>query len=261
MRIAFAAAGAQLVPVPVDAEGLIVERLPANADVICLCPSHQFPLGASLSVARRKALLAFARRRGAVVVEDDYDGEFRYDGSPLEALHAADTDGHVLYVGTFSKSMLPTLRLGFIVAPPWALPTLVAVKNCLDWHCPAWLQSGVAEFIAAGHLNRHVRKMRNLYRRRRQCLMEALTREFAGWLEPIPSHYGMHLAAIAKPGVDCEALAQALARKGIRIHTLRRFHCGEPTQAGLVFGYGLADLPGLKRSLADLYEALRHGAA
>jgi GntR family transcriptional regulator/MocR family aminotransferase len=257
MRVAFAAAGARLVPVPVDRDGLIVERLPDDADIVCLCPSHQFPLGASMSTARRQALLAFARRRGAVIVEDDYDGEFRYDGSPLEALHAADGDGLVFYVGTFSKSMLPALRLGFVVAPPWALPTLVAVRNGLDWHGPTWVQAGVAEFIAAGHLTRHVRKMRNVYRRRRRFLMDALAQRFGRWLEPVPSTYGMHLAAIAKPGVDGDALAQALARRNIRIHSLRRFYLGEPTADGLVFGYGAADESQLRRSLAMLHEALR----
>jgi GntR family transcriptional regulator/MocR family aminotransferase len=256
MRVAFAAAGARLVPVPVDQEGLIVEQLPSDAGVICLCPSHQFPLGASMTMARRRALLEFAHRHGAVVIEDDYDGEFRYDGNPLEALHAADRHDLVFYVGTFSKSMLPALRLGFVVAPAWALPAMIAVKNCLDWHCPSWVQAGVAEFIAAGHLTRHVRRMRNVYRGRRQFLMKALTQNFGRWLSPIPSSYGMHLAAIAKPGVDCDLLAQALARRNIRIHSLRRFYFGQPIENGLIFGYGAADQQQLEQGLVALHDEL-----
>jgi GntR family transcriptional regulator/MocR family aminotransferase len=120
MRVAFGAAGAKLVPVGVDDEGLIVEQLPADVGAICLCPSHQFPLGVAMSMRRRQALVEFARSRGAVIVEDDYDGEFRYDGSPLAALRTPDAADVVFYVGTFSKCMLPTLRLGFVIAPAWA---------------------------------------------------------------------------------------------------------------------------------------------
>lgn len=117
MRAAFAAAGARLVSVGVDDEGLMVEQLPPDVAVICVCPSHQFPLGVTMSMRRRKALVEFARTRGAVIIEDDYDGEFRYDGSPLEALRTAEAADVAFYVGTFSKCMLSALRLGFIVAP------------------------------------------------------------------------------------------------------------------------------------------------
>jgi GntR family transcriptional regulator / MocR family aminotransferase len=163
MRVAFAAAGARLVPVGVDDEGLIVEQLPADVRIICVCPSHQFPLGVTMSARRRQALVAFARRRGAVIIEDDYDGEFRYEGSPLEALRTGDAEDVVCYVGTFSKCMLPSLRLGFIVAPGWALRSLISAKNCMDWHCPMPMQMGVARFIAEGHLERHVRRLRRIY--------------------------------------------------------------------------------------------------
>ena len=256
MRAAFAAAGAVLHPTPVDGEGLIVEALPDAARIVCLCPSHQFPLGVSLSPARRLALLAWARRRGAVIVEDDYDGEFRYAGSPLEALRAGGTD-IVFYVGTFSKSMLPSLRLGFVVAPEWARPTLVAAKNALDWHCPIPLQVAVAAFIAEGRLTRHVRRMRQVYRRRRDLLLERLTGDLSPWLEPIPSTYGMHLAALARPGVEVEAAAEALARQGVYLHSLERYHLGPPTHRGLVFGFGVADEAEIARGLDLLRDALR----
>jgi GntR family transcriptional regulator/MocR family aminotransferase len=256
MRAAFAAVGAVLHPTPVDAEGLIVESLPDGARIVCLCPSHQFPLGVSLSPARRRQLLAWARRRGAVIVEDDYDGEFRYAGSPLEALRVGGPD-IVFYVGTFSKCMLPSLRLGFLVAPEWARPTLVAAKNALDWHCPIPLQAAVAAFIAEGRLTRHVRRMRQVYRRRRDLLLERLTRDLHPWMEPIPSAYGMHLAALARPGVEVEAAAEALARRGVRLHSLERYHLGPPTHRGLVFGFGAADEAEIGRGLDLLHETLR----
>jgi GntR family transcriptional regulator/MocR family aminotransferase len=256
MRAAFAAAGAHLHPTPVDAEGMIVETLPDDARIVCLCPSHQFPLGISLSPARRRALLAWARRRGAVIVEDDYDGEFRYAGSPMEALRAGGPDV-VFYVGTFSKCMLPSLRLGFLVPPEWARPTLVAAKNALDWHCPILLQVAVAAFIAEGRLTRHVRRMRQVYRRRRDLLLGRLTRDLHPWFEPMPSTYGMHLAARARRGVDVEAVVKSLARRGVRLHSLERYHLGPRTHLGLVFGFGAADEAQIGRALDLLHDALR----
>jgi len=212
MRVAFAAAGARLAAVGVDDEGLIVEQLPPGVNVICVCPSHQFPLGVTMSMRRRKALIEFARSHDAVLIEDDYDGEFRYEGSPLEALRTADAADVVFYVGTFSKCMLSALRLGFIIAPEWAMRTLVAAKNCLDWHCPMPVQVGVAGFIAEGHLAHHVRKMRDIYKRRRQLLLNYLQQELGEWLDPIPSCYGMHVAAVARPSVDLDVVAEAYCR-------------------------------------------------
>jgi GntR family transcriptional regulator/MocR family aminotransferase len=257
MRVAFAAAGARLVPVEVDAEGLVVENLPPDVGVICVSPSHQFPLGVTMSARRRQALIDFARARGAVIIEDDYDGEFRYEGQPLKALRTAEAADVVFYVGTFSKCMLPALRLGFVVAPDWAMPTLTAAKNCLDWHCPIPVQLGVSGFIAEGHLARHVRKMRQLYRQRRQRLLARLRQDLGRWLEPIPSFYGMHVAALARAPVDLEAVSEGLLDAGVKIHTLDRYFLGAPTQTGLVFGYGAADLDGIDEGLDRLRDALR----
>jgi GntR family transcriptional regulator / MocR family aminotransferase len=257
MRVAFAAAGAQLVPVPVDAEGLSVERLPQDVSVVCVCPSHQFPLGVTMSTRRRKALLEFARSRGAVIVEDDYDGEFRYDGAALEALrgHEAATDV-VFYVGTFSKCMLPSLRLGFMVTPAWALRTLVAAKNCVDWHCSTPLQMGVSAFISGGHLARHVRRMRYIYKQRRQLLLTSLAADLGKWLEPIPSFYGMHVAAVARTSMDLDRVAETLLRQHLKIHTLSRYYLEAQDRTGLIFGYGAPDLPDIQRGLALLRKTL-----
>ena len=252
LRVAFAAAGARIVPVAVDAEGLVVEDLPADVNVICVTPSHQFPLGMTMSPRRRQVLTAFAQAHGAVIVEDDYDGEFRYDGAPPAALRTADAADCVFYVGSFSKCMLSTLRLGFVVAPAWALPALVVAKNASDWHCPVPLQKGVAAFIAEGLLDRHIRKMRPIYRRRRDVVMTVLRDEFAPWLTPIVSSYGMHIAAVAAPEADVEAVAARVAGEGVKLHTLARYHLGAQTRQGLVFGLGVVDEAQIRQGLAVL---------
>jgi GntR family transcriptional regulator/MocR family aminotransferase len=257
MRIAFAAAGATLVPVPTDAEGLVVSKLPSNASVICVCPSHQFPLGVTMSKRRRRELIEFARLHGAVVIEDDYDGEFRYEGSPLEALRSAKHADVVFYVGTFSKCMLPSLRLGFVVAPKWAISTLTVAKNSLDWHSSTPTQLAVSRFISDGYLTRHVRKMRKVYGTRRQRLLKALRENFAKWLDPIPSFYGMHIAALARSSVNLEAVAEELQSKNVNVHTLSRYYLGPATETGLIFGYGSVDLPEMRHGLALLRQTLQ----
>jgi GntR family transcriptional regulator/MocR family aminotransferase len=250
------AAGARLVPVEVDAEGLIVERLPADVGVICVSPSHQFPLGVTMSRRRRNALVEFARTRGAVIVEDDYDGEFRFDGAPLEALRSSEFADVVFYVGTFSKCMLRALRLGFVVAPDWAMPALITVKNSTDWQCSMPVQIGVSDFIAEGHLDRHIRKMRQIYKKRRQLLLARLREYLGEWLEPQPSLYGMHVAALARTSLDLDRIADDLARNKVKMHTLSRYYLDRPTRAGLVFGYGVTDLPEIDRGLSLLRAAL-----
>ncbi|MFC4763515.1 MocR-like pyridoxine biosynthesis transcription factor PdxR [Dyella koreensis] len=256
MRAAFLAAGAKVVPVPVDAEGLVVDALPTSVQIICVCPSHQFPLGVSMSAQRRTALLSFARKHGAVIVEDDYDGEFRYDGTPLQALRSTATADSVFYVGTFSKCMLPALRLGFVVAPQWAMPTLTTAKNCLDWHCPTLTQMAVARYIADGYLARHVRKLRDIYRERRNLINEILRSDFSGELAPIPSHYGMHVAAFSTLTRHLERVTARLLESNVHLHSFERYFLGAPTSEGLVFGYGAVDLKDIEQGLKALRRAL-----
>jgi GntR family transcriptional regulator/MocR family aminotransferase len=209
-----------------------------------------------MSAARRRALVAFAREHDAVVVEDDYDGEFRYEGNPLQALRSADAADVVFYVGTFSKCMLPALRLGFLVAPPWALGALVTAKNALDWHAPTPLQLGVASFIETGRLGQHVRAMRRRYRERREAAVSGLREQLDPWLEALPSTYGMHVAALARPGVDVETAADVLLRADVRLHTLRRYYVGPPDRTGIVLGFGAADVGAIRRGLGALRAAL-----
>jgi GntR family transcriptional regulator / MocR family aminotransferase len=257
MRVPFVAAGARVVPVEVDAEGLIIERLPPDAGVICVSPSHQFPLGVTMSRRRRNALVEFAWSRGAVIIEDDYDGEFRFDGAPLEALRSSEFADVVFYVGTFSKCMLPALRLGYVVAPDWAMSALITAKNSMDWQCSTLVQIGVSDFIAEGHLERHIRKMRQIYRKRRQVLLTGLKEHLSEWLEPQPSFYGMHVAALARTSLDLDRIADALVQNNVKMHTLSRYYLDRPTKAGLVFGYAVTDLTEIDRGLSLLRAALR----
>ncbi len=256
LRVPFAAAGARIVPVPVDSQGVLVDALPPDAAVICVCPSHQFPLGSTLSPQRRRALLEFARQRGALIIEDDYDGEFRFDSQAIEPLRNEDTEELVIYVGTFSKCMLPSLRLGYLVAPPWMLEAIVAAKNATDWHCPTPLQMAAAAFIAGGHLARHVRRMRRIYEQRRRLVAGFIQNRMGASLELVPSAYGMHVAALAKESADCAQLAAQLATRGVRIHALDRYYVDRVSRNGLVFGFGVADIDALRAGLESAQEFL-----
>jgi GntR family transcriptional regulator/MocR family aminotransferase len=252
VRAAFAAAGAKIVATPVDAEGLVVERLPPNATVVCVTPSHQFPLGSAMSARRRAALLEFAHARGAVVIEDDYDSEFRFGGRPLDALQTLDRTESVFYVGTFSKSLFPALRLGFAVAPPWAHRALGEAKRYADSHSAPLTQETLAAFITAGHLARHVRRMRRIYGARRQVLLDGLRTEFSRWLEPVPSVAGLHLAALAKGTMDIPLFAENALRREVGVRSVERFRCGKSGASGLVFGYGALDEQGILAGLTRL---------
>ncbi len=249
MRTPFAAAGAAITAVPVDREGVRVDLIPPEAGIVCITPSHQFPLGVPLSAARRIELLRFARTSGAVIVEDDYDGEYRFDGAPVAAMRAGDVADVVFYVGTFSKSMLPALRLGYLVPPRWALPTLIAAKNALDWHSSSLLQSGVAAFMAQGHLTRHIAGMRHLYGERRRVVLETVAQNFPSDLYVLPSYYGIHVALLSEERRDMERVAGQAAAAGVWVHSLARYHLSEERMRGLVIGFGSADADELRRSL------------
>jgi GntR family transcriptional regulator/MocR family aminotransferase len=257
LRAAFAAAGAGIVGIPVDGEGLMVDRLPPRTRVVCVTPSHQFPLGTAMSARRRAALLDFAQARDAVIVEDDYDGEFRFGGRPLDALQTLDHAESVFYVGTFSKSLFPALRLGFVVAPPWARRALIAAKQSSDWHGPVLAQDTLAAFIAEGHLARHVRKMRRVYGERRALLLQALDRYFGDRLEPIPADTGLHLAARLRAPLRADALAARAADSGIRIQSLDRYATRKPVPNGLAFGFGMIGADRIDEAIRRLARAVR----
>jgi GntR family transcriptional regulator / MocR family aminotransferase len=252
LRGAFMAFGAKIAPVPCDSDGLIVDRIPANARVICVTPSHQFPLGVAMSMRRRAELLEFARVNGAVVIEDDYDGEFRFGTTPRDALQTLDRSGSVFYVGTFSKSLFPGIRLGFVVAPPWAKRALTAAKQITDWHQPVLEQDALAAFISEGHMARHVRKMRKLYAERRELMMSGLQAHFSPWLEPIPASGGMHLTALARESLDYDAIAHSARQRNMDVRSLRTLSANRDGQVGLVFGYGATAPEAITEGLIQL---------
>jgi GntR family transcriptional regulator / MocR family aminotransferase len=256
LRKAFALAGARVVPVRVDEEGLAVERLPSNTRIICVTPSHQYPLGAVMSLRRRVALLEFAHAHDAVVIEDDYDGEFRFRGGPVDALQTLDRSGCVFYIGTFSKCLFPDIRLGFVVAPAWARQSLISAKHLTDFQSPAHSQDTLASFIAEGHLARHVRRTRRIYDERRQLLFTGLQEGFNNLLEPLASPAGLHLTALARSLAEEDRIVEQAARHGIRICPLRPFFAGRSTKAGIVLGYGAIDQTAIVGALARLRRAL-----
>lgn len=239
LRWALESAGAVLVPVPVDAEGMVVDRIPADARLICVTPSHQFPMGQVMSLRRRMALLAFAREHGSLIIEDDYDGEFSHSSQPLDALKSLDRDDSVFYVGTFSKSLFPGLRLGYVIAPSWARPALVGAKQRSDWHGAVAAQDTLAAFIDDGDLARHIRKMRQLYSQRKQILTAALQRHLAGRLSVIPAEGGLHIAVLLRDGDRAEEVVAAAAGEGIRVEPVSQYALAPAPPNGLVFGLGL----------------------
>lgn len=235
---AFAAHGARIAKIPVDAEGLIVDRIPSHARVVCATPSHQFPLGAAMSTRRRSELIERCAKQGAVVIEDDYDSEFRFSDRPLDALQTLDRAQSVFYVGTFSKSLLPELRLGYVVAPRWALPALVAAKQIADGYSSPLTQATVALLIREGYLARHIRKMQRIYARRRAQLIKNLQSECGPWLALLPSVAGLHVTARLIAGrAEAPVIAQALA-VGVGVKSLSAYYSAQPAVPGLMFGYG-----------------------
>lgn len=262
VRLLYESLGAQVTGVPVDDEGLVVEAIPGRARLVYVTPSHQFPLGTTMSLRRRAALLAWAERRGGVVIEDDYDTEFRFGGRPLDPLQSLDRTGRVLYVGSFSKVLLPTLRLGFVVAPASLQPALHAARQLTDWHGELATQAALARFIDEGLFARHIRTVTREYARRYARIVDGLERRLSTWLRPVPSAAGMHLAATLAPGAAldvADAVARA-ARHGVAVRRLADFALGPAAPDGLVLGYGGIAGPRIDEGLDRLARAVAAAA-
>jgi GntR family transcriptional regulator / MocR family aminotransferase len=248
-KAALVSAGARLVPVPVDQRGIDVragiEREPA-ARLAVVTPSHQFPLGVTLSLDRRLALIDWAARTGSWVVEDDYDSEFRYRGRPLAALHAIDRYQRVIYVGTFSKVMFPALRLGYLIAPPELVDGFVAAHLSTDVHAHLLDQAVLADFMEAGHFTRHLRRMRVLYGKRQQTFVREAQRALNGSVRVDDSDGGLHLVGWLPENLDDRAVADTAARHGIHLWPLS-LHCLDvDLPPALLLGYAgvkEADIP------------------
>ena len=234
----FTSHGARLHGVPVDDEGLVVEALPDRARLVYVTPSHQFPTGAVMSLRRRIALLEWASRRNAVVVEDDYDSEFRFQDRPLAPLQSLDRDGRVIYVGSFSKTLMPSLRVGYLIAPQSLQDSLRQAKLLTDWQGDAVTQGALARFMEEGLLSAHVRRVTKIYAERRAALLDGLAGLPDGTLQVLPSAAGLHVCAyFTDRGVDDVAVAAEAARQGVSLEPVSvRFHSTRP-RPGLAMGF------------------------
>jgi GntR family transcriptional regulator/MocR family aminotransferase len=267
-RGAAAAGGCEIVPVPLDEQGLSftsgpVERPPR---LVYVTPSHQFPLGLTMTLPRRLALVEWARSIGAMILEDDSSSEFRHTGQPLAALQGLDRDGRVLYIGTFNKILFPALRLAYVVVPAGLIEPFTLARGFADGHSPIIDQAAVARFMEEGHFARHISRMRIAYRERQNALVEALRRKLAGAVEPQPAETGLHLVGWLPPDADENAIAERAACFGVAVQPLVRFRISAHLQPGLVLGFGAVPPERVGSAVDRLAMALdsgslkRHGA-
>ncbi|MGF6934217.1 GntR family transcriptional regulator/MocR family aminotransferase [Paraburkholderia sp. UCT70] len=256
----FKVTGARVVPVPVDREGLIVGKLPDKARLVYVTPSHQFPLGMPMSLERRVELLEWAQKRGAVIIEDDYDCEYRFEGRPMEPLKSLDRAGLVAYVGTFSKTIFPELRIGYLVPPASLHGPLLKARQIADCHGCTLTQAALASFMLNGDFARHLRRMHKAYAARRAMLLEHLQGGLARWFEPIVPTAGIHLAARLKgplASLGEEVLVAAAREASIGLYGLAPFHHRVTPQPGLIFGYGSIAAEHIDTALTTLADILQ----
>ena len=253
-KFLFESLGAEVHGVPVDNEGIIVDQLPRNTRLVYVTPSHQYPLGVTMSLPRRLALLDWADRNNVAIIEDDYDSEFRFEGRPVEPLHTIDASGRVIYIGSFSKTLLPALRLGFVATPPSCTSAVHKAKYVTDWHTSMVLQVALAKFIDNGGFARHLRKVRRVYTERHGLVTKILNKDFSDYLEVIPAVAGLHVAALARSGSveQIRAVARRASELGVQVQQLARFAMGGPPRAGLLFGYGAIPTAHIHEGLALL---------
>jgi GntR family transcriptional regulator/MocR family aminotransferase len=259
-RAALLGAGARLVPVPVDGEGLDVragrEARP-RARLAYVTPSDQYPLGVTMSLRRRLELLEWASEVGAWIVEDDYGSEHRYGGKPLAALQGLDPAGCVVYLGSFSKSLFPALRLGYLVAPPDLVGAIAEARAAVDYHSSLLEQVVLAEFIAEGHLAGHLRRMRLVYAERQRTLVRAAQRELRGLLEVKPDDSGLHLVGWLPEDVSGEASSLSAKISGVVTLPVSAYAVRPLERDGLILGYAALPEPEIEEGVARLGAALR----
>jgi GntR family transcriptional regulator / MocR family aminotransferase len=256
-RGAFLGAGAEIIPVPVDTEGLVVDvgvaRAP-HARLVYLTPSHQFPLGVTMSLPRRLALLDWAKRVNAYILEDDYDSEFRFGTRPLATLQGLDDADRVIYIGTFSKVLFPSLRIGYMILPPALVDAFLKVRRLIDIHSPILEQAVLADFMIEGHFTRHLRRMRTVYAERRSALLEA-AHELP--LDIDSAEAGIHCVSWLPDGMDDLALASKAADYDLNLTPISSFGMVPLTRKGFLLGYGGFGVPEIKDGIKRLGALLR----
>jgi GntR family transcriptional regulator/MocR family aminotransferase len=261
-RAALTAAGARLVPMDVDADGLIVDaavRRAPRARAAYVSPSHQYPLGCTMSAARRHALLAWAAKRGAWIIEDDYDSEFRYASKPLPALQGLDAAGRVLYVGTFSKTLVPALRLGYLIVPVGLVRVARSLQAIMGRHAAAVEQLALAELIEDGGYARHIRRMRLRYAERQASLLHAVREACGAWLDVEPASAGLHLVGWLPNGVSDVEIAARASAAGFDLTPISPMALRPLRRGGLLLGYAAFAPAVLRRAARRLAPILRAG--
>jgi GntR family transcriptional regulator / MocR family aminotransferase len=256
---AFRAAGASIVPVPVDAEGIDVRvgcELAPQAKLAYITPANQFPLGIVMSADRRANLLRWARQAGAWLIEDDYDAEYRYSGRPVASLQSIDKSGTVIYVGTFTKMLFNALRIGFMVLPERLVSAFEAARSIVDRHPPTLDQAILAEFITEGHFGHHVRKMRHVYAQRKSILTEVCARYTGELLTLSPTETGMRTIAWLPPTYSDIEVANHAQALGLEVVALSSFSIRKNTAPGLILGFAGCDAQELRRGATILARAL-----
>jgi len=263
--LALEAAGARIVPVPVDEDGLRIERLARLAPVrlVCVTPSHQFPTGAVLPLARRIELLEYAREHGALVFEDDYDSEYRYTGRPIESLQGLDGEGRVVYAGTASKLLFPALRIGWLVAPAGLAPDLLLAQAACDTGSASLEQLALADFVESGQLERHVRRTRLRNAARRAALLDALRCELGSAAQVSGTDAGLHVLLWLPdlPGDEAIAFRHRCREAGIGLYPVAPYYRDPPDRAGYVLGYAALDEDRIREGVAALAACLSDALA
>jgi GntR family transcriptional regulator / MocR family aminotransferase len=255
-REVFRAAGAELRPVPIDRDGLDPGKLPDHAGLVFVTPSHQFPTGTILSLARRLALLEWARRKNAVIVEDDYDGEFHYVGQPLESLQGLDREGRIIYVGTFSRTMFPALRIGYLIVPKSLAPAFTAAKWLSDLHSATLEQQSLAEFITTGMYERHLRRLRRRNAARREALLDAIEKYLSGRVEVTGDGSGAHVVLWPSRRVSEDTVITQAAGRKVRVYGISQFFLTRPAKTGLMLGYSRMNEKEIREGIRLLGEVL-----
>jgi len=248
------AAGAPLLPLIVDREGIDPTQIPANARIVFVTPSHQYPSGAILPLSRRLALLDWAKRRNAVIVEDDYDGEFRYEGQPLESLQGLDREGRVIYVGTFSRTIFSALRIGYLVVPKGLVTAFAAAKWLCDRHTATLEQETLAEFIASGMYERYLRKVRRENAKRREALLEAIRSHLGDRVEVTGDGAGAHIVLWPRRRVSEETIIAGAAARGVCVYGISPYFLRKPKRAGILVGYSRMNAARIREGIRRLAE-------
>jgi GntR family transcriptional regulator / MocR family aminotransferase len=252
------AQGLHVVGVPVDDQGIVVDAIPARARLVYVTPSHQYPLGVVMTRRRRLELLDWAGSAGAAIIEDDYDSEFRHTARPLEPLQRLDRDGRVIYVGTFSKTLSPALRLGLLVAPKNLIPAICVLRQMIDWCPPLATQVALATLIADGHLDRHLRRSRAVYRERHRLLWDALGELLPGGYRLLPAEAGLHIT-IVRPDLPADrSVWSLLESRGFMVGSLRRTYRFNEPVAGFLVGFGALPTPSVSAVSRAFAETLEH---